>query len=330
MTQRVLVTGAGGAAGSYMVDYLCDNINGTGQAVYGLTRQFGSKAKLNLRQSLGKFQLIECDMQDSEKLSRIIGDVVPDLIFHFASNADVLYSFENPSDVIHNNNSSTLNLLEAVRSLQTFPKIVTASTSEVYGKVQLEDTPIKESQIMNPASPYGVSKCFQDLLQQVYFQSFGIPIIRTRMFTYINARRSNLFASSFAQQIVRIENNLQKVLKHGNLDSIRTVMDVKDAVRAYWIASQLCEPGEVYNIGGQDVLTVGEVLHKLISLSSASVLTVIDNELLRPTDVTLQIPDITKFVQATGWSSEISVDESLLNLLTETRSIPEYWKGQVT
>ena len=105
-----------------------------------------------------------------------------------------------------------------------------------------------------------VSKTTQYMLCDVYFQSFGIPIIRTRMFGYINPRRDDLFATAFAKQIVQIENNLASVLRHGNLKSVRTLIDVRDAAESYWLAACRCEPGEAYNIGGQTPIEVGECL----------------------------------------------------------------------
>jgi len=117
--------------------------------------------------------------------------------------------------------------------------------------------PIDEDTPMRPASPYAVSKAAQDMLGWSYFLSYGMRIIRTRMFTYLNPRRADLFATAFARQVARIERGLQAELLHGNLDSVRTMLDVRDAMRAYWEALGHCEPGEAYNIGGATTMTVG-------------------------------------------------------------------------
>ena len=115
-------------------------------------------------------------------------------------------------------------------------------------------------QKISPANPYAVSKTFQDLLAQVYFRSFNLRIIITRMFSYINSRRNNLFQTAFADQIVKIEKGKAKILRHGNLNSIRTFVDIDDAMEAYWLAAKKGKIGEVYNIGGNKTISVKQFL----------------------------------------------------------------------
>jgi len=221
--------------------------------------------------------------------------------------------------VLSNNILGTGNLFEAVRIAKLDPLIQLCSTSEVYGQVQPHEVPIREEQPMRPASPYAVSKVAQDLLGYTYFVAYKMRIIRTRMFAYLNPRRTDLFATSFARQVARIEVGLQKELSHGNLESVRTIVDVRDAMRAYWEALLHCKPGEAYNIGGTATMTVGEVLKRLIAMAKKPIPTKLDPALLRPADVTLQIPSVERFVAATGWKPEYSFDESLSHLL-------EYWR----
>ena len=148
------------------------------------------------------------------------------------------------------------------------PTLQLCSTSEVYGQVLPDEVPISEDQPLRPVSPYAVSKVTQDLLGLAYFRSFGMRIIRTRMFSYLNPRRTDLFATAFARQVARIEAGLQDELVHGNLDSVRTIIDVRDAMESYWLAALHCEPGEAYNIGGATTISVGEFLELLIRLGS--------------------------------------------------------------
>ncbi|MFH0775112.1 MAG: GDP-mannose 4,6-dehydratase [bacterium] len=136
-------------------------------------------------------------------------------------------------------------------------------------------------------------------------------------------RRGEVFAeSAFAKQIAAIEAGLAPpVVKVGNLDSIRTFLDVRDAVKAYWLLVNKCLPGEVYNVGGAETMTVREMLHKLVKLSTTKNIAIeVDPARLRPSDVTLQIPCIDKFVQATGWKAEIGFDKTLEDLL-------KYWRN---
>ena len=141
------------------------------------------------------------------------------------------------------------------------------------------------------------------------------------MFAYLNPRRADLFATSFARQVVRIEAGLQSELVHGNLDSVRTLIDVRDAMESYWSAIAHCEPGEAYNIGGKTVISVGEFLDLLKKNSKVTILSRVDPALLRPADVTLQIPDTSKFVKATGWQPRYSFEESVKFLL-------DYWRAK--
>ena len=163
----------------------------------------------------------------------------------------------------------------------------------------------------------------QKSLKTLYMsEEYNIPVIRTRMFAYLNPRRLDLFATSFARQVARIERGLQEELVHGNLDSVRTIIDVRDAMRAYWDAALYCTPGEAYNIGGKTTITVGSFLDLLKSLAKAPIPSRVDPALLRPADVTLQIPSTEKFDKATGWKPQYSFEESVAFLL-------DHWRRQV-
>ena len=205
----------------------------------------------------------------------------------------------------------TANLFEAVRLLKLDPIIQLCSTSEVYGQVDPENVPIKEDCPINPSSPYAVSKTTQDYLGYTYFMNFGLKIIRTRMFSYLNPRRKDLFATSFAQQVARIEAGLQDELKHGNLESVRTLIDVRDAMECYWVAYRKGKAGEIYNLGGNKTIKVGEFLDVLKKLAKKEIPSSVDPKLLRPTDVTLQIPDTSKFEKETGWAQKYNFEESV-------------------
>jgi GDP-mannose 4,6-dehydratase len=254
----------------------------------------------------------------------------PDVIFHLAAQSYVPFSFSAPAVTLNVNVIGTCNLLEAVRELKARdgydPLIHICSSSEVYGQVRENEVPIKEDNPFRPASPYAVSKVAEDMLAFQYWLSWQLKTIRTRMFTHTGARRGEVFASStFARQIAAIEAGLEPpVVKVGNLDSVRTFLDVKDAVNAYWLMVNRCPPGEVYNIGGVETMTVGDMLKKLLKLSRVKGIRVeVDPERLRPSDVTLQIPCIDKFTAATGWRPQIKFDRTLEDLLNYWR---EYFK----
>ena len=316
--QRALITGVSGSGGSYLADYIVERHPNV--QVHGISRWHSTTAASNnLRLAGNSVHHHECDLQDLGSVIAVLKEAEPDVIFHLASYANVRASFVTPLAVLQNNIIGTANLFEALRVLKLDPVVQLCSTSEVYGQVEPKDVPIKETCPLRPASPYAISKVTQDLLGEVYFKAYNLKIIRTRMFAYINPRRSDLFATSFAMQIARIEAGLQAELAHGNLDSTRTLIDVRDAMESYWVAAQKCEFGEAYNIGGITIVTVRELLELLKKHSSCEIRSRVDERLLRPTDVTLQIPDTSKFASATGWLPKYSFEDSIKHLLSHCR-----------
>ena len=318
--QRALITGITGSGGSYLAEHIVQHY--TDVVVHGIARWHSTTGHQNLTQINDQVSVHECDLLDFSSVLGVLQKVQPDVIFHLASHANVRAGFITPLSVLNNNIMGTANLFEAVRSAKINPVIQLCSTSEVYGQVRPEDVPISENCPMRPSSPYAVSKTAQDHLGLTYWRCYDLPIIRTRMFAYFNPRRTDLFATSFARQVALIETGKQQELLHGNLDSVRTMIDVRDAMRSYWDAAVIGEIGEAYNIGGPKSIRVGEFLDVLKQLAKIEIPSRVDPNLLRPADVTLQIPDISKFVAATGWHAEYSFEESVEHLLN-------YWRERV-
>ena len=320
--RRVLITGMSGSGGSYLAEYIVHHQPQV--EVHGLSRWHStSAANDNLSEIRDRVKVHECDLQDVSNVYNVLREVKPDGIFHLASHANVRVSFTSPLAVMNNNIQGTANLFEAVRMAGLNPVIQLCSTSEVYGQVDPKNVPIKEDCPINPSSPYAVSKVTQDLLGYAYFRSYQMQIIRTRMFAYLNPRRRDLFATSFARQVALIEAGQQKELLHGNLDSVRTIIDVRDAMESYWVTMLKCKAGEAYNIGGPTTIAVGEFLELLKKEAKTPIPHRVDPALLRPADVTLQIPDTSKFEQATGWKPKYGFAESVKFLL-------DYWRSQVS
>ena len=299
--------------GSHLAEYILDNHSEV--EVHGLIRW---RSPLdNIRAIEGKITLHQAELRDLNSLVLLLRQVRPVWIFHLAAQSYVGASFNAPADTIQTNVIGTTNLLDAVRIAGLDPKIHICSSSEVYGQVTKDEVPIRETNPFRPASPYAVSKVGEDMIALQYFLSFGVKTVRTRMFTHTGPRRGDVFAeSSFARQIAEIEaRNRQNPVKVGNLDSVRTVADVRDAVRAYWLLLEKCPAGEVYNIGGNQTMSVGEILERLETMAKCKIDHAVDPGLLRPSDVTLQIPDTSKFRGATGWEPQIPVEVTLRDLL---------------
>ena len=311
--KKCLITGITGSGGSYLAEHILQRDKKI--KIFGIYRSSGYKNILKNK----RIKLFKANLSNYNKTHKLIKKINPDIIFHLASAANVRESFDVPKKIIENNNSITLNLLEVIRKNRINPLIIIVSTSEVYGKVRKKDTPIKETKNINPVNPYSVSKAFQDLLSQVYYKSYGLKIIITRMFSYTNARKKSLFQTSFAKQIAEIEKGERKILTHGNLNSVRDIIDISDAMEAYWLTAKRGKVGEIYNISGNKVISVGDYLKELKKLSKIKIKSIVDKKLLRPVDVTLQIADSRKFKKHTNWSPKVSFKESVKKLLQEKR-----------
>ena len=315
--KNVLITGIGGSAGSYLAEYIVENHPEV--KVSGIVRWHTEPSLKNLTDCIDDVNIHECDLQDFSSILRVLLEVKPDCIFHLASHAKQREGFVNPLLMVGGNVMGTANLLEAIRFTEINPHIMICSTSELYGKVSEENIPITEECPIAPVNPYAVSKLTQDFLGYAYHKSWKLNVVRTRTFGYINPRRKDIFSTSFATQIAQIEKEGNGIIKHGNLDSVRTLIDVRDVAKAYWESMKYCKVGEVYNIGGLEAVRVGEILEKLKKHSTIEIESTVDESLLRPIDVTLQIPSVDKFKKVTGWKPTYSLDDSIDFLLEYCR-----------
>ena len=318
LTMKVLITGISGMVGSHLAEYILANHRSV--EVHGLTRW---RSPLDhLLHVKEKVVLHHADLRDLNSLIVLLRKIKPDWIFHLAAQSYVTTSFEAPADTLHTNVIGTTNLLDAIRITEIDAKIHVCSSSEVYGQVKEDEVPIGETNPFRPASPYAVSKVGEDMIAYQYFLSYGVKTYRTRMFTHTGPRRGDVFAeSAYAKQIAEVETGIRtNPIRVGNLASIRTFADVRDAVRAYWLLLEKCPPGEVYNIGGNRTMTCGDMLELLKGLAQCRIEHAVDPSLLRPSDVTLQIPNTSKFEDATGWRPEIPFEDTLKDLLDYHRN----------
>lgn len=312
---NILITGGAGSGGSYLAEYIVKNHPEV--KVHILSRWHSTTSHNNLLNIQDKIIIHECDMSDLASLIRVLREIKPTKIFNMASHANVRVCFDTPIAVFNNNVSLMANLLEAIRLECPNTILQQCSTSEVYGTPEI--TPITEKHPLNPVNPYAASKLSQEALCWAYCKSWGLKIIMTRAFAYINPRRREIFTTAFALQIARIEAGKQDVLKHGNLDSLRQLMDVRDMAHAYWLASEKCEYGVPYNICGNDIIPVGGFLDVLIKHAKCYIPTEQDPLLLRPIDMTKQVADNNKFNSLTNFKVSYTLDESIEFLLNHVR-----------
>jgi GDP-mannose 4,6-dehydratase len=310
---RILITGITGMVGSHLAEHLLAENHRA--EIHGLVR-WRSPVD-NIQNLLGRVHLHHGDLRDLNSLIRLLDKAKPEWIFHLGAQSYVDQSFVAPADTLITNVIGTTNLLDAVRICKLDPLIHICSSSEVYGDVRPDEIPIRETSPLRPASPYAVSKVGEDMVAYQYHLSYGLRTLRTRMFTHTGPRRGPVFAeSSFALQIAEIEAGMRpNPVLVGNLNSVRTIADVRDTVRAYRLLMQHGTPGEVYNIGGVETMAIREVLECLKGFATTPIEHQVSNALLRPSDVTLQIPDISKFQAETGWEPRIKASDTLKDLL---------------
>jgi GDP-4-dehydro-6-deoxy-D-mannose reductase len=316
---RVLITGITGFVGSHLADYCLTKPN---VEVYGTIR-WRSKRE-NISHIEDKINLHECDIKDAVSVQNMLKKVKPNYIFHLAAQSFVPTSWHAPAETLNTNIIGEVNLFEAVRDLGLDPIIQVTGSSEEYGLVDEKELPITEENTLRPLSPYAVSKIAQDFLGYQYYKSYGIRVIRTRAFNHTGPRRGEVFVvSNFAKQIAEIEAKIKEpVIKVGNLKSKRDFTDVRDMVKAYWLAVENCEPGEVYNISSGKATSIKEILNKLIKMSEVEISVAKDPERMRPSDVNVLVGDSTKFREITGWKPEIPFQKTLEDTLN-------YWREKV-
>jgi GDP-4-dehydro-6-deoxy-D-mannose reductase len=317
---KALITGVTGFAGSHLADLLLREH--PEMQVAGMYRW---RSPLdNIEQAMGRIELYETDLRDYISVQRTLDACRPDVIFHLAAQSFVPASWTGPAETLTTNLLGQTYLFEATRALHLDPVIQIACSSEEYGLVLPHEVPITEANPLRPLSPYAVSKVAQDYQGFQYFQSYRTRIVRTRAFNHTGPRRGEVFAmSSFAKQLASIElGSSEPVLRVGNLQTIRDFTDVRDIVRAYVLAVQKGEPGEVYNIASGRGHSIRDLLDTLIGLSGVEVEVMVDPQRLRPSDVEILIGDSTKFRERTGWRPEIPLETTLTDLL-------DYWRRRL-
>lgn len=333
MKIKALITGITGMVGSHMADYL---LKCTEWDIYGVCRWRSPMDNVShLFEYANKNERIYfdyADLNDEISLIRVIKKIKPDYVFHLAAQSYPLTSFIAPIDTLNTNILGTCRLLEAIRlemeeDENYKPVIHVCASSEVFGKIPQEKKPetgIHEECPFHPASPYAISKVGTDLLGRYYAEAYGMTVMTTRMFTHTGPRRGDVFhEATFAKQIAMIEKGeIEPIVHVGNLDSLRTYADVRDAVRAYYMLVTI-NPigGEYYNIGGSYTCTVGETLQTLINMSPSKdkIEIEVDEARLRPIDADLQVPDTRKFKKHTGWEPQVSYKKTMEDLLNYYR-----------
>ena len=322
---RILITGITGFVGSHMADFILEQ--GQGIELFGLKRWHLSRMD-NIRHIVDRITLMDCDLTDPIATRDMMEQIRPERVFHCAAESFVSPSWKHPTRYMAVNYNATVNLLDAIHYFKLPTVFHIPGSGEEYGEIHEDELPIRPTTVMRPVNPYAVSKIAQDLIGYVYFKSYGVKVIRTRAFNHEGPRRDKVFGIPwYAYQIARVEAGLQDpLLKVGHIDDRRNFTHVRDMVEAYWVATEKCEPGELYLVGSEapeTIHTFRQALEQLIDMSSVSGISYeTDPQYVRPTNVPRLIADTSAFRKITGWQPHIPFQQ----ILDETLA---YWRERV-
>ncbi len=309
-----LITGIHGFVGSHLADLLLEQ----NEEVFGLARSVADNG--NVRHIRDRIQVFPCDIGSRQELKKVLETVRPRRIYHLAGVSFVPDADKEGVVVFDTHFIGTLNLLQTVKELKLNCRILFAGSSEVYGAVTEEESPVKEDRILQPVSLYGVSKAAADLLAHSYFARDGLDVIRVRPYNHIGPRQSSRFVcSSFARQIAAIEKGAEPVMKTGNLESYRDFMDVRDTVRAYQVVMQKAKAGEVFNVCVGKTISIQSILETLLEMTDISIRIEHDSKLFRKEEPWRICGDNSLLTRRTGWHPQITLEQTLGDLLN-------YWR----
>jgi GDP-4-dehydro-6-deoxy-D-mannose reductase len=308
---RVLVTGAGGFVGGHLAEYCV----GRGAEVVGVGRRPLEGVSYTYEQA---------DLLDAGAVRGLVSRVAPERVFHLAAEASVARSWDTPATVVEHNVSTSLNVLEAVRTEAPDAAVLIACSGEEYGRP--EEVPVREPHPLRPQNPYAASKAMSDLLAGFYADAHGLRVVRTRAFNHAGPRQSDTYVvSSFARQIAEAEASSAEdgraVISHGNAETRRDFSDVRDVVRAYWLVAEQGAP-DVFNVCSGRSTSVSDILVGLAAHTTLEVEGRIDPARLREGEVMEIRGSHDKLTEATGWQPEIDLDQTLRDTL-------DWWRERV-
>ena len=309
--KKALVIGAGGFVGRYLVQHLH---NDCGYEVVA-TRLSSQNVEIP------GAQIKELDIMNKEEIVTLLFEVRPDYIFHLAAQSSVSVAWNNPQLTIDINIKGSVNLMDAVRELFYKPRVLLIGSGEEYGHIGPGDTPIKEATRLSPGNIYAATKACQNMIGSIYSRAYDMELIMVRAFNHIGPRQSPIFVvSDFCKQVAEIEAGMREpVMYVGNLSAKRDFTDVRDVVRAYGLLASHGVKGETYNVGRGHAYEIREILDMILSYSSCEIKVETDPAKIRPVDVPIIEPDISKLQQATGWDPMYSIEDTIKEVL-------DYWR----
>jgi len=313
--EKYLITGISGFVASHFVEYL-DNLGDKNIEILGISLGNLEADWVNNLKNI-RFNFIDLNLMDTEKLKIAISSFSPDYIVHLAAFSSVGSSWIDPSNAFVNNTNIFLNIAEIVRAQKTNCRILSVGSSEIYGNVPQNMIPIVETTTANPLSPYAIARVSQEMLSKCYADYYKCDIVITRSFNHIGPRQLASFViSSFVKQALDAQKNGGKItLKTGDLSIIRDFVDVRDVVRAYYLLLKKGVSGEIYNICSGTGRALSQVIEQIGEILGTKIETETDQARIRPNDNKIIIGDFSKLQKQTGWKPEISFKQSISDIV---------------
>jgi GDP-4-dehydro-6-deoxy-D-mannose reductase len=272
---------------------------------------------IDLRDSKPRGRVEECDVRDQTKVYALLEEFQPKKIFHLAAQSYPTVSWDDPWYTMETNVIGTINIFEGVKQLGLDCKILNACSSAAYGYVTEAEVPVKEDHAFTPLHPYGISKAAQEMLGYQYYKNFGIKSVAVRIFNTTGPGKVNDVCSDLTKRIIEIAKgiNTEKKLRVGNLNSRRAITDVRDIINAFDLALDKATVGEAYNLSGEKVYQIQEIVGILRNLINIDFELYQDPKLLRPTDEPIIYGSSQKFQKETHWSQTIPLEQTLRDML---------------
>jgi GDP-4-dehydro-6-deoxy-D-mannose reductase len=324
MTRRVLVTGASGFVGPYLINELFTQY-GEGIEVFGTKRWRSSLGHATQMGIADKITWLDLHLEDSQSVKRTVLIAKPDWVFHLAAQSFVPTSFEAPFQTMKTNAEGTYNLLQRLRKCTENKevRIHICGTSEEYGLVHPHEVPIREDNPLRPQSPYGLAKVVAEYWANYFQSAHGMHVVVTRAFNHEGAGRPPVFApSDWCKQATEVKAGKRDKIIHGNLEAVRDYLDVKDVVRGYIAALTIGDPGKPYNICSGIGLTMAKVLENICQQAGLDEYALQqDPDRIRPAEVWRLIGSAERITTETGWEPRIPFSQTIQDMLA-------YWSNQ--
>ena len=309
--KKALIIGGAGFVGGYLIHQLKD-LDGYQVSV--------TKMPHEVIPGVG-FDVFDLNILDREAVEKLLEQIRPDYIFHLAAQSSVYLSWKNPGLTIDVNIKGSVNVMDAVRSLDYKPRVLLIGSGEEYGHIMPGETPILETNMVRPGNIYAATKVCQNLIGKIYTDAYHMDLMSVRAFNHSGPNQAPMFVvADFCKQVAEIEaGNQLPVIKVGNLSAKRDFTDVRDVVHAYSLLMKYGKAGETYNVGSGHSVEISEILNKILKLSNTEISVEVDPEKLRPVDVPIIEADTSKLCESTGWKREISLEQTLEETLN-------YWR----